>query len=228
MQERNTEVESRTACAVFPDRPMAEHAIDDLINAGFARDHISVVMRGREETRRMAEETGTMAGEGAATGVGIGAVVGGGAGILAGLGLLAIPGIGPLLAIGPIVAGISGAVAGGAVGGIAGALIGWGIPEREARAYEDRVKAGGVLVSVRCDGQCDRAMELLQEHGAEMAACTPEGYTPAGYEPQQTYEGRPVVHEPDQAAEFEHLPQEWEKPDRPEDFVPESEYRRDE
>lgn len=170
----------RTACAVFPDRKAAESVIDELIHDGVDRNNISVVMRSASETREVAEATGTRAGEGAGTGAGIGVVAGGAAGILAGLGLLAIPGIGPLLAVGPIIAGITGAVGGGVVGGIVGALIGAGIPEREARAYEDRVRAGGVLVTVRCNMDCDRVMSTMQRMGADMSSCTSPDWTPQG------------------------------------------------
>jgi hypothetical protein len=74
--------------------------------------------------------------------------VGGTIGLLAGLGTLAIPGLGPFIAAGPIMAALSGAAAGATAGGLVGALIGMGIPEYEAKAYENRLKNGGYLVAV--------------------------------------------------------------------------------
>jgi hypothetical protein len=77
--------------------------------------------------------------------------VGGTLGWLIGIGTLAIPGVGPLIAAGPIVAALAGAGVGSAVGGMAGALIGLGVPELEAKRYEEEIKRGRILVSVRCD-----------------------------------------------------------------------------
>lgn len=50
-----------------------------------------------------------------------------------------------------------------------GALIGLGIPEYEAKAYESFVNKGGALLSVHCDTKdlADRARKLLDAHGAK-------------------------------------------------------------
>jgi hypothetical protein len=40
---------------------------------------------------------------------------------------------------------------GAAVGGLTGALVGMGIPEYEAKRYEERLKKGNILISVRID-----------------------------------------------------------------------------
>ena len=99
------------------------------------------------------------------TGAGIGAVAGSAAlGWVATLTALAIPGLGPFLVVGPIIGAIAGGVAGGAVG----ALGGVGIPEKEAKLYEDRLKKGGTLVSVHTDSvsQAERAKAILSQTGA--------------------------------------------------------------
>ena len=70
-------------------------------------------------------------------------MIGGTLGWLVGIGALAVPGLGPLVAAGPIVAALAGAGAGGAVGGLTGAIVGFGIPEYEAKRYEGRVRKGG-------------------------------------------------------------------------------------
>jgi hypothetical protein len=98
-------------------------------------------------------------------GAGIGAVAGSAAlGWVATLTALAIPGLGPFLVVGPII----GAIAGGAAGGAVGALSGVGIPEKEAKLYEDRLKKGGTLVSVHTDAvsQAERAKAILIQTGA--------------------------------------------------------------
>lgn len=129
----------------------AIEAIEDLKRRGHRSEDISVLGKNEEETRNVTEETGTHAGEGAATGAVTGGALGGLGGVLAGLGALAIPGIGPIVAAGPIVAGLTGAAAGAGIGGLAGALIGMGIPEDEAKNYENRFNEGEILVLVEDD-----------------------------------------------------------------------------
>lgn len=151
----------------FEDRDKVEKAVDRLRKEGFRSDDISVVFPDRELSKEFAIEKNTKAPEGALAGGGTGLVLGGALGWLAGVGMIAIPGIGPLLAAGPIVAAIAGAGVGSAVGGIAGALIGLGVPELEAKRYEEEVKRGRILVSVRCDsvGQARAARTLLEDFG---------------------------------------------------------------
>jgi hypothetical protein len=73
-------------------------------------------------------------------------------------------------------AALAGVGAGGAIGGLTGALIGMGIPEYEAKRYEGRVKAGGILLSVHCDDSkwTKRAKEILEHTGAEDVSSTGE------------------------------------------------------
>jgi hypothetical protein len=103
-------------------------------------------------------------------------VIGGVLGWLAGISAIAIPGIGPFIAAGPILAALAGIGAGGVVGGITGSLIGFGIPEYEAKRYEGRIKKGGILVSVHCDDSnwIHKAKTILQETGAEDVSSTGE------------------------------------------------------
>src|SRR5439155_16875791 len=110
------------------------------------------------------------------TGATSGAVIGGTLGWLAGIGALAIPGIGPFIAAGPVVAALAGVGAGGALGGITGALIGFGIPEYEAKLYEGRIKGGGVLLSVHSDNAdwTSGAKDILDNTGATDISSTTE------------------------------------------------------
>lgn len=105
--------------------------------------------------------------EGASFGGSAGGLAGGLFGLLAGMGILAIPSAGLFIAAGPIIAALSGAAVGAAVGGISGALVGMGLPEEEALHYEERVKAGAALLSVRTRDRLDasrvcRIMEWAQ------------------------------------------------------------------
>ncbi|MBL8945978.1 MAG: DUF3341 domain-containing protein [Myxococcales bacterium] len=146
----------------------AQKAVGELRTAGFTDDDMSVLFPDKSGTRDFAHEHGTKAPEGAIAGVGAGGAGGGTLGLLAGIGLLAIPGLGPFIAAGPILAALSGAAAGAAVGGITGALVGLGIPEVEAKQYENKVKGGNILMSVHADSteRKDRAKAILAQNHA--------------------------------------------------------------
>lgn len=149
---------------VFETRAGAEQCVTDLRAAGYRDDQISVIAR--DERGNVVNEDATghnNAADGAAVGVAAGA------GAMA-LGSLAvsfgvIPVIGPVLAAGPIAAALISGAAGAAAGGIAGALIGAGIPEEDAKFYEDEVKAGRYVVSVHGDRAAD-ARPVMTRHGA--------------------------------------------------------------
>ncbi|HEX2600171.1 MAG TPA: DUF3341 domain-containing protein, partial [Terriglobales bacterium] len=51
----------------------------------------------------------------------------------------------------------------------AGALIGLGLPELEAKRYEEAIKQGRILVSVHCQGmrQAEAARKVLDDSGAK-------------------------------------------------------------
>jgi hypothetical protein len=159
MQSRDTVV------AVFDDRDDAQDAINALRDAGFMADDISILARDRDVAGRLADDTGTEAAAGAATGALAGGLLGGVAGWLVGIGALAIPGVGPIIAAGPIAAALGGAALGAAGGGIIGALTGAGVPEDEARYYDEEFRRGGIVVTVQARGRYDEARRLLHEHG---------------------------------------------------------------
>ena len=79
------------------------------------------------------------------------------------------PGHRAFLAAGPIMAALAGVGVGAAVGGIAGALVGFGVPEFEAKRYETRLRKGGILISVHADNHdwISRAKAILEKTGAE-------------------------------------------------------------
>jgi len=150
--------------------------VDRLKTAGFSSHDISVLFPDETHSREFSEKEATKAPEGATTGGTTGFVVGGVLGWLAGIGSLAIPGLGPFIAAGPILAALSGAAVGAAVGGITGALIGMGIPEHEAKRYEERLKEGNALISVHTDNQdlAERARMILEGVQAEDIAISGE------------------------------------------------------
>jgi uncharacterized membrane protein len=147
-----------------------ERTIDELQeDALIPVSEISVVMP--EAGARPAVETAraTKAPEGASAGALTGGVIGGTIGLLASMGTLAIPGLGPLIAAGPIVAALGGTAAGATAGGIVGALVGLGIPESEARFYEERLKEGGYLVAVQVENNeiADISREIMKRNELE-------------------------------------------------------------
>lgn len=154
----------------------ADRIVTSLRSAGVLDRDISVLFPDKKGTKDFAHEHSTKAPEGAVTGAGAGGITGGVLGLLAGIGALAIPGVGPLIAAGPIMAALSGVAVGAAVGGIAGALIGMGIPEFEAKRYEDRVKGGNILMAVHSENgdTTHRVKEIFKAAGAEDISTTSE------------------------------------------------------
>jgi len=73
-------------------------------------------------------------------------------------------------------AALSGAAAGAALGGVTGALIGFGIPEYEAKRYEGKLKEGNLFISVHTDDSTerDRVKTIFEETGAEDISYTEE------------------------------------------------------
>jgi len=157
-----------TIIGLFDSRSDAEQVVRRLSDGGFDRDQISLVQQD-EAGRTTTESAGDAgdAGRGAAVGAGTGAVVGGLGGLLVGVLALPIPGIGPVIAAGPIAAALTGAGVGAAAGGIIGALTGMGVPEDDARTYEEGVRRGGTLVTVTADdARADAAAEIMRSYGA--------------------------------------------------------------
>lgn len=157
----------------------ASQTIEHLKRAGFASSDISVLLPQEWNRTSLNVENQTKFPEGATTGGTAGVVLGGVFGWLAGIGALAIPGVGPLIAAGPIMAALSGAAVGGTLGGLTGALIGFGIPEYEAKRYYDRVQAGAALLSVHSEDatMTARAKEIFAANGCENISSAAEAST---------------------------------------------------
>lgn len=158
----------RTIVALYNDFDVAQDVVEDLVEIGFPRDHVSLVAN--DTTGRYQSYLGddveyrsiddVTAGEGA----GFGAVVG----TLTGLAVALIPGVGPVLAAGPLAAALMagiGAAAGAVTGGVVAGLVDLGVPEEEAEYYIEGVRRGGTMVSARVDDAwVDRVQELMERH----------------------------------------------------------------
>ena len=164
----------KSVYAIATSESQASLIVDNLTRAGFSSNDISALFPDKETSHEFSHEKNTKAPEGAMTGAATGGVIGGTLGLLAGIGALAIPGVGPLIAAGPLLAALSGVAAGATVGGIAGGLIGLGIPEIEAKRYENRISGGNVLISVHAETgeEVDLAKKVLEEAGAEDISVT--------------------------------------------------------
>src|SRR6187402_1645626 len=155
---------SKSVFGIATTHGQAERVVQQLQGQGFATSEISVLMPDTGGTRDVGQIKATKAPEGATTGAATGGATGGVIGLLAGIGALAIPGVGPFIAAGPIMAALSGAAVGAATGGVVGALIGMGIPEFEAKRYEEKLRTGNYLIAVhvRNDDEEDRAEEIFK------------------------------------------------------------------
>lgn len=142
---------SKSVIAIAPSEAQAHSLVTSLRASGFTDADISVVRSSTEGGSGILHQASSKAPEGAAAGALGGGAVGGTLGVLAGIGLLAIPGLGPFIAAGPILAALSGVAVGATVGGVTGGLVGLGIPEIEAKAYESRLNRGEVLVAVHAE-----------------------------------------------------------------------------
>ena len=176
MEDKHTAV-----FGIYADTAKAEQAVSLLKSAGFTGDSLSILVPDHESREKFAHEKHTKAPEGTTAGVITGGVIGGLIGLMAGAGApFTFPGVGLLLAAGPIAGALAGLGAGGAGGGIIGALVGMGIPEYEAKRYDNRLRGGGVLLSVQCgtSDQIETAKVLLKYSGAEDIASTSEATAP--------------------------------------------------
>ena len=155
----------RTVVGVFDGPNHAETALNALRNGGFRPEQVSVVAQDKGETKQMVENTGM--GSGAATGAVTGGVLGGLAGFLVGISAMVIPGIGPIVGAGILASTLVGAGVGAAAGGLVGALAEHGVPEEDARGYEEHVKGGRILLTVQAQGaaQAQAARELFDRLG---------------------------------------------------------------
>ncbi len=163
------------ASAIFDTHGEAERAVSELRSAGINDSELSVIAHHGGTT------TAT-AGDGEITDEHhrnvLRGILGGGA-LGAGLGIaaLAIPGVGPLAAAGAIAA--SAAPEAMAIGAGVGALAGTfnevltkhGVGEEDANYYGDRLKHGGVVVTVSASSiDAELAREVLYRNGGHNAS----------------------------------------------------------
>jgi hypothetical protein len=178
---------------IVENETQAQQAVASLEAAGFTSADISVLSRNPEHSNALEEGFGTgadrvsdksrevghtnatKAPEGTTAGAISGGVLGGIAGWLIGIGALAIPGVGPFIAAGPILAALSGAAIVATAGGMVGALVGFGIPEYEAKLYSGKLDAGHILIGVHAETSeeakaAKNALEQIKAHDIKLTS----------------------------------------------------------
>ncbi len=168
------ETTGRTVVGLFSHRSAAEAAIRDLRAAGFSEDRIGVAMQERVEQADLLEDVGGEPAEGAAKGAVTGGLVGG---LLGLLGSVLIPGLGTVLAGGVLASTLAGVGIGAATGGLLGTLIGLGVPEEDARHFDQGFREGGTLVTVDAGVRTPEAVAILARHEVDLG---PSGHTRYG------------------------------------------------
>lgn len=153
---------------VFETRADAERAITQFEAAGITENQISLVMTEDARSRMFGLKKSSKADEGVAAGASVGGLLGAIAGVVLSAGALAIPGLN-VVVTGAVVSGLAGLGAGAVSGGLLGGLVGSGIPEHEAKIYEDQIKGGKVLVAVKTETseqkkRVDEIFDRVEKH----------------------------------------------------------------
>jgi hypothetical protein len=170
--------DTRIVVGLLPDFESAKQALRDLRAYGISDDHIGLAMRHPDEAAPSPAEGPTPTTEDAAAGAVGGGIVGGFAGLLAATGVVLVPGLVPLLAGGTLASALgltgatvaAGAGIGAAAGGLVGGLVSINVPETAARRYDEAVRQGRVLVTVKTEHDPASIRALLERHGAETGA----------------------------------------------------------
>jgi hypothetical protein len=186
------ETTGRTVVGLFSHRSAAESAIRDLRNAGFEKERIGVAMPDRVEQGDLLADAGGEPAEGAAKGAVSGGLVGG---LLGLLGSLLVPGVGPVLAGGVLASTLAGVGIGAVAGGLIGALMGLGVPEEDARHFDQRLREGGTLVAVDAGTRTAEALAILARHEVDLGPSGPARYADrrVGRDPAYTGPERRLV-----------------------------------
>ncbi len=158
-----------TIFAIYETREAVESAADALVKAGVPSSEISVLLPENLPAANVETKLEPKQNSEPAVGASSRGVLSGTLGVIAGLGMLAIPGLGPLVGEGTLKAGLAGLGVEGAVGNFAKYLINLGVPELEAKRYEDRLKQQAILLTVHCEPPLEepRLREIVKSTGGQ-------------------------------------------------------------
>lgn len=146
---------------LFPDGQSAERAYRSVLERGYEKSQIDLVMS--DDTRNryfsgsrpieadMASVAETGAEQATSTAAKLGGPVGGTVGTIAPAiaavgALMLIPG---LVIAGPVAIALAAAGTVGVAGGLIGALTDWGIPQGRLEEYAAGIRSGGILIGVK-------------------------------------------------------------------------------
>jgi uncharacterized protein YcfJ len=141
------------AFGIFSEPRNVEGAMQELKDFGFPMAQVSVIRKDSEGQHLTEKHVGNNAQEGTNVGAIAGGAIGGTLGLAIGLGTAAlIPGVGPLVLLGEaalaLATTVTSGVIGATTGGLLGALIGYGVPEKQATVYSDRIGQGAYFVMI--------------------------------------------------------------------------------
>lgn len=172
----NAEETAETTETFDPDETIKMAAITDTANTADSIEQGEMVTPDKVQNEEampadasQTQENGTApAGisrqrEDEATGAVTGGIVGGVIGVAAGL---LLPFIGPAIAGGAVIAALGGAALGAVAGSFLGVFVSMGVPEEQARQYEQEFKAGRTIVTVKTDDRQQDALDILNRNGA--------------------------------------------------------------
>jgi len=150
--------------ALFDSQPVAAAALRELHALGVAREDLSIVARSHDEEGELAREMDATPGaeiEDSRIAARLGEL---GGQLLAAIAIV-MPGIGPIVAAGPLAADL-GEVAGHVAGGIVPMLTRAGVSEPDAKAFEQAVEQGSILIGVHARTiHADAVRDTLMKHG---------------------------------------------------------------
>ncbi len=151
MNRERTKFSDTRIDRVFHNTDSAHAYYDYLIDNGYDKDEITILMSKETKDRYYDSDhgdTGSNALKGAGAGGAIGGATGAIVGAIAAIGTsLVLPGIGLVIA-GPLAAAFAGAGVGGAGGAIIGALTNAGLSDSKSAEYVDYLEKGKIIISV--------------------------------------------------------------------------------
>jgi Heat induced stress protein YflT len=157
-------VSHQVVLALFDSQSSAAAALRELHALGVGREDLSIVARSHDEEGELAREMDATPGaeiEDSRIAARLGEL---GGQLLAAIAIV-MPGIGPIVAAGPLAADL-GEVAGHVAGGIVPMLTRAGVSEPDAKAFEQAVEQGAILVGVHARAiRSDAVRDTLMKHG---------------------------------------------------------------
>ncbi|HWE63484.1 MAG TPA: general stress protein [Chloroflexota bacterium] len=151
---------------IFNTHEQAEQVVRQLMDAGIAANHISILARDLQVKEKV--EGYVTTGDVARDLAGVGAWTGGLFGLLAGAAFLWIPVVGPLFILGPLATAAVGALEGGAVGGLLGAILGRNMEKQHIPKIQTALEGGKYVVVVHGSGQeLELARRIMDENGGQ-------------------------------------------------------------